>query len=226
MKPREVISDPRERGGQHDQIVVDGSPIALEWGRVWAEALGAPLTTLYRGPLGARLVVVDADHVHSWVGRTANPLLIARAMSRSRRILVALDLARPVEAVLGYVAALVRARPSATTLVHSIEVGVEAAEWMANFGGASAGFVAGDVEARWGAAANRLAELLRRYSFQGDVRVSDSPAARFILAVAAELQPELIALGAPRHFGLLHRTVAAEVAASTSVTVLVVPHSR
>jgi nucleotide-binding universal stress UspA family protein len=223
--------------------------MAIEHGRQWAEALGVELVVCQRRPgaaeaggrnvqvprtfrparVAARLVVVDAaaGHVRWRVRSAASPLLIARPSPSTGRILVALDLNDPAEHALELIARLAHARQAEVTLLHSIEPGIHAVQWLADFAGSTAEFVAQNVDDVRAAATTRLSELLGRYDLRGDVRIGDGPAARFILDEAARLKPELIALGAPRHHGLLHlvlRTTADEVAASAPGSVLVVPH--
>jgi nucleotide-binding universal stress UspA family protein len=223
--------------------------MAIERGREWADALGVEMVICRRrsgaaaeggrivqvprtfrpARVAARLVVVEATagHIRWRSRRAAGPLLIARTSTNTGRILVAVDFGDPAEHVLELVARLARKRQAEVTLVHSIERGVNAAEWMANFGGSTADFVPDDADARRGAASERLSGLLARYDLRGGVRVGDGPAAKFILAVADELQPDLLALGAPRHRGLLQllrRSSVDEVAVSAPGSVLVVPH--
>jgi nucleotide-binding universal stress UspA family protein len=237
-----------DRQWLRERVVVDGGGEAVERGREWADALGVELVICLRRPgareeggrsvrvprtfrparVTARLVVVDAiaGHIRRRVRSAASPLLVARASSSSGRILVAVDFADPAEHVLELIAPLARLKNARVTLVHSIEPGISEAEWMANFGGSGGGFVAEDVDARRNAAAKRLTELLARYDLQGDVEVGDIAAAQLILDVAERLQPDLVALGAPRHRGLLRRwrrTTAGEVAASARGSVLIVP---
>jgi nucleotide-binding universal stress UspA family protein len=209
-----------------ERVITDGSAIALERGREWAEALGAELAVLSRpARLEARLVVVDAadGHVRSRVKHAVSPLLIARPRTGSGRFLVALDFDDPLEHALKWLARLERARPAEVTLAHSIDPGIHEAEWMANFGGSNVGFVPDDARARGSAAEARLTQLLTRSGLQGSVRISDRPAVPFILELAEELRADLVAVGMPRRRGLLHRTIAGEIAAAAFSAVLVLP---
>jgi nucleotide-binding universal stress UspA family protein len=208
-------------------VVVDGSELALDRGREFAAALGvAWVTCSHPARMRARLVVADDRHVRWHVHHARSPLLVARAPTAIGAILVAIDRGDPAESALEWAVRLARARPTTLTLAHSIEPGISTTEWMANFGGSDVSFVPDDVEERNRAAADRLHELVAGHGLRADVRVGEAPAARFILALADQLHPGLIVLGAPRHRRLLHRTVASEVASSAACSVLVVPHDR
>jgi nucleotide-binding universal stress UspA family protein len=233
---------PRERGRLRDCVVVDGAAMAIERGREWAGALGAELVicrrrnggavegrivevprTFHPARVAARLMIVEAaaGHVRWRVHHAKSPFLVARARSTSGRILIAVDL--PDEHVIEWIARGARERE--VTLVHSIEPGLHEAEWMALFG-STAGFVPEDVHARRRGAEKLLTELLARYDLHGDVRVGLEPAHELVLATARELQPDLIAVGAPQARGLfqaLRRTVVGEIAATAPSSVLVVP---
>jgi nucleotide-binding universal stress UspA family protein len=240
---------PEDRRWLRERVLVDGGKVALDRGREWADALGVELAVCHRGPgmpvqdgrnvqvprtfrparVAAQLVVVDAaaGHVRWRVRRAVSPLLVARGAPGSGRILAAVDFGDPADHVLAWVARLAHRRQARVTLIHSIEPGIDAAEWMANFGGSNADFVPDDIDARRSAAAGRLFELLAHHALAGDVQVGEGPPARFVLDVARTVKPELVVIGAPRHHGflhVLHRTVADEVAASSAASVLVVPH--
>jgi nucleotide-binding universal stress UspA family protein len=245
----ETIRLPRDRSWLRDRVVVDGGALAIAQGREWADALGVELVVCQRGSgpdaedgrivevprtfrparLTARLIVVDATdgHVRWRVRRAASPLLVARERSGTGRIVVAVDCADCAGRLLPLVASWAGKRPAEVTLVHSIEAAVEEAEWIANIGGASESFVPDDADTLRASAKTQLSALLTRYGLRGSVRVGDAPAKEFILDVADEIRPDLLALATAHHRGLLRalrRTVADEVAASAEAPVLVVPH--
>jgi hypothetical protein len=222
MTKSEASRLPRDRHWLRERVLVDGGPLALDQGRAWAKTLGAEVVIgRSRARDLARLVVVEAGHAHiGWrARRTRSPLLVARAATDAGRIVAAVDPDHPNDSLLS----LVAKRSCEVTLLFSIEAGLREAEWMAGFGGSGYDFVPDDVAARRANAERRLNELLADYSLRGDVRVGQTRPAAFILDVAAELEPSLIALDAPRHRYLFRHTTADQVAARASQSVLVVP---
>jgi nucleotide-binding universal stress UspA family protein len=230
MEKRQSPVSVRHPAWLRDRVAVDGGALALDEARRWAGALGAEVV-ICRGlsaRVEAQLVVVEAGagHLRWRVRRTRSPLLVARAPPRGGRILVAADLDDRDDSVLELVARLAQKQSSDVTLITTVEPGIREAEWMSGFGGSSYDFVADDVDARRHDANARLADELERHGLRGEVRVGQTRLVAFILEVAAELDPALIALAAPRRHGLtaaLRRSPADEVATLASQSVLVVP---
>jgi nucleotide-binding universal stress UspA family protein len=241
---------PRDREWWRNRVLVDGGANAMAQGREWAHILGVELVVCRRRPeqrvdapdarivdvprtfraarASARLVVVDAADggVRQRVRRARGPLLVAREGGRSGKVLVAVDVHDPAERALALVARRLRTHPAEVTVAFSVERGLNAAEWMANFGGSNEAFVPVDVEARKIAAATQLTELLDRYDLRGSVRVTDGPPVPLILDLADELRAELVVLGDSRHHGIwrvLRSTTVDEVAVLATTSVLVVP---
>jgi nucleotide-binding universal stress UspA family protein len=240
-----------------ERVLVDGGPPAIEQARAWALALGVELVASARRgrstPVGAdrvvtvprtfrparvraRLVVVDATdgHVRWRVRRTVAPLVIARPHAHNRRIVVATNLtaAPNDDPTLDFVAPYARAVGAHVTLVHSIEASVHSAEWMATVAGSAYDFVGDETDDVREAARKQLADRLARHRLEGDVRITDGEVTPTVLRIADELDPELIAVGAPhpppwRHlFPFLSRSVAEDVSSGAETSVLIVPHER
>ena len=178
-------------------------------------ASGAPDGELVRAAeeTGARLVVVGS-HGHSalkqiFLGDTAervvrhapSSVLVARPHAQSGRILATTDFSNDAGAAVALAAEHARAVGARLTLACSIEKQLELAGEMTGFG-AAYGFVEHEQEELRKKAEERLAAQLASVGAAGETRVLEGKPAAAIVQAAADLDAELVVIGARGRTGL------------------------
>jgi nucleotide-binding universal stress UspA family protein len=158
------------------------------------------------------------------------PVLVARSSAQPGVVLVATDLADPALPVFSAAAAEAHRRNGHLVAVHCVDVTPLLAEPIGATAGAAGHWPVPDAIARARREAQeRLAAALERFQVAGESRVAEGSAARTIVALAAEVQAELVVVGTRSRSGLarlMRGSVAEQVARRARCSVLVVPVGR
>jgi nucleotide-binding universal stress UspA family protein len=167
-----------------------------------AEALGSQL-----------LVVASHGHprlVHLFLGEVAervvrharSSVLVVRPHPPTGRMLVGTDFSTP--SVAAVIAAVERAKLTGArvTLVHDIGVRVETAVWMATGFGSGFQFVPDEYRTALTHADQQLQALIKELGVEAERRVTDKGAAASLVALAGELEADLVVVGAVGESGV------------------------
>jgi len=144
----------------------------------------------------SRLAQIFLGDVAERVVRHAHcPVLVARPHGVTRRILVGTDLSRGAREAVALAAEHARRTRARLTIACSIERQMDLVRGMTSMGAAH-GFVQSEYEEVSGEARKQLAEQLRSVGAEGETEVFDGSAAPAIVRAAAELDADLVVIGA------------------------------